>query len=46
MTARAERRKCVAIYLAQIVHKCIYLETDDFSDIVFIVAFPNMIEKD
>lgn len=46
ITKRAESEKCLAIKLAQIVQKCIYMDTEDFPDVAYVAVFPNMIEKD
>lgn len=46
MIMRVERGKCVVVYFNKIIQKCIYMEIDDFLDIVFVVIFLNMIEKD
>ena len=46
ITKRADKGKLVAIHLHQIIKKCVYMETSDFSDNAFIAVFRNMIEKD
>ena len=39
ITKRADKGKLVAIHLHQIIKKCVYMETSDFSDDAFIAVF-------